>query len=254
MLGIGHRIRATTIISAFWLTLLSSFPQQRVRWSNISSSGKSSSSSLQGQHESYLGNSRFWTKTINIDIDPDDSSTSRLLEKIKETLLSSTAETLPSAQMGVAIYPYRNLLVPIHEGMVQPQHAVLMERPFHFQGIDLDSAVASAESISNSVSNPSGNSSGSLIVCGFSPRANHVMVAPSEEERPIDAARLEALDLALLQCSDPVSGAQLLSDEFAGTSPSRIYRSFVSPRPKAIHILEPVERAAKRTAQQIQVT
>lgn len=129
--------------------------------------------------------------------------------------------------MGVVIYPYKKLLVPVHDGIVQPQHAILME-DFHDD-----------------------STKDSLIVCGFSPRANHVTVSPNEEERPTDLIRLAALDLALQNNGDGITGEELLSEKFAGTSPSRIYRSFICPRPKAKQMIEPVERAASRTATQI---
>lgn len=94
--------------------------------------------------------------------------------------------------------------------------------------------------------------SSQLTVCGFLPRAGQVDIAPSEEERPIDEERRAALDVALENVAN-ITADTLLGAEFAGTPPARIYRSFVSPRPNAVHILEPVERAAARTANQIEL-
>jgi hypothetical protein len=38
----------------------------------------------------------------------------------------------------------------------------------------------------------------SFLVCGFFPRAQHVIQGPNEYERPVDLERLAALDAALL--------------------------------------------------------
>ena len=91
------------------------------------------------------------------------------------------------------------------------------------------------------------------IVCAFAPRASHVFVSPNEEERPVNLSRRSALDESLLKLTS-ITSDELLSERMAGTSASRIYRSFVSPRPKAVHMLEPLERAANRTAVQIELS
>ena len=75
-------------------------------------------------------------------------------------------------------------------------------------------------------------------------------MAPNEEERPVDQERFAALEAALRSNSNTTS-EELLSETLAGTPPARIYRSFVAPRQGRKHILEPVERAALRCAQQI---
>jgi tRNA G18 (ribose-2'-O)-methylase SpoU len=66
----------------------------------------------------------------------------------------------------------------------------------------------------------------------------------------VDQARYDALEVALATHAN-ITSVELLSEDLAGTPPARIYRSFVAPRPGKTHILEPVERAALRTAQQI---
>lgn len=98
------------------------------------------------------------------------------------------------------------------------------------------------------------------------PRATHAVLGVSEQERPTDVDRLAALNKALLAINS-ISSDELLGDDLAGTAPSRIYRSFVAPKPTAEAIpdsdsaeyiqtrkplLGPLERAAQRTAVQIE--
>ena len=90
----------------------------------------------------------------------------------------------------------------------------------------------------------------SATVLGLHPRASQVEVSPVEEERPIAWDRKQALDAALPLIAN-ITAETLLSADFAGTSPARIYRSFVAPRPGANRLLETIERAANRTANQI---
>ena len=92
----------------------------------------------------------------------------------------------------------------------------------------------------------------SVSVCSLRPRASQVNICPVEEERPIDWDRKKALDSALPLIAN-ISAEDLLSAQFAGTPPVRIYRSFVAPRPGGNVLLETVERAANRTANQIEL-
>jgi tRNA G18 (ribose-2'-O)-methylase SpoU len=133
------------------------------------------------------------------------------------------------------VVPSLRLFVPWHAGQLQRQHAV--------------SLPISTESQMTLVSESAGLQ---VILCGFSRRAQHVTVSPSEEERPVDPERLAALNQALLTLTD-VTGEQLMTAKYAGTPPARIYRSFASPRRNAVLLLEPVERAAHRAAEQIEM-
>jgi len=131
--------------------------------------------------------------------------------------------------MGILFSTQSNTVVPIHEGKLQPQHTAIS--PFSSLLVN--------------------NSSDLLYLCAFSPRAGQVSVSPVEEERQLDEERRDALHIALNSLS--ISYEELLTAKFAGTPPARIYRSFCSPRAKAVHILEPIERAANRTAAQLQL-
>jgi hypothetical protein len=126
-------------------------------------------------------------------------------------------------QVETGLIMYNSIAVPVQNGQIQMQHASTIP-----------------------------SDAGLLTVCGFLPRASQVDVSPADEERPIDTERRAALDHVLVLIAN-VTAERLVSAEFAGTPPARIYRSFVSPRPDAVHILETVERAAKRTANQIEL-
>jgi len=176
-----------------------------------------SSRLLAGGDNNDDSNHRFWTRTLNI------SSISEINTEILSSELQKDGTDLSSINFGMAIFPTHNLIIPIHNGMLQTQHATKTS---------------------------SNNDSSNSIICGFAPRASHVCTSPDENERPIDLNRLKALNDALISLGS-ITPEELLNAEYAGTPPSRIYRSFVSPREKAVHILETIERAATRTAMQI---
>jgi hypothetical protein len=158
-------------------------------------------------------NSRFWRQTTRFTPANEDEDI--------EGVMSRAGVNIDRVTTGFAMHE-RNL-VPIHSGRFQFQHATII---------------------------PGGRDE--ITVCGYLPRASQVDVAPSDDERPINIERKLALDLALEQIANITAG-ELLGAKFAGTPPTRIYRSFVSPRPKAVFILESVERAANRTANQIEL-
>lgn len=129
-------------------------------------------------------------------------------------------------------------LMPIHQGKVQPQHMI---------------SVRTSPDVEE------------ILVCGFRPRATHVP-GGVDQERPMNLERLNALKVALRNLNS-VTEEDLLGEELAGTPPARIFRSFVCPRPSAediatadteeyiqVHkpLLGPLERAATRTAMQIE--
>ena len=166
------------------------------------------------------------------------SANNRFLLRSHNTVTNITVETLDEIVRetnayneitrivyGIAIFPGINTVVPIHDGIFQSQHINVL---------------------------PAKIDPCSFITCGFAPRAGHVTNSPNEKDRPIDSVRLNALNVAL-QNINSVSPEELLGPDFDGTPPARIYRSFVAPRPKAARLLEPVERIANRTAQQIEL-
>ena len=120
----------------------------------------------------------------------------------------------------------RMLMIPVQNGMAQSQHIVCAKE--------------------------SEMQAGSVFLTAFNPRAQPTEVSPAEEERPIDMERLEALNLELKHLN--IDSTELTSTKLAGTSSAKIYRSFVCPRPNRVHLLEPVDRAAKRTASQIELS
>lgn len=180
--------------------------------------------------------SRFWSRQLDLrerQVSESESGAklniSAKLEQLKAVLQEDHPDS-SGVTNGVVLYPLtglldgesKSLLVPIHDGMLQTQHAKVVNH----------------------------NHRSTAFLCAFSPRAQHVVIAPSEEDRPVDDARFKSLEAALATHAN-ITSAELLSEELAGTPPARIYRSFVAPRPGRTHILEPVERAALRTAQQI---
>ena len=146
---------------------------------------------------------------------------------------------LTRVEMGIALSKKHNCLVPIVEGKVQVQHTTPLPA-------ELFAAAAPPSSYSSSSS-----ADDYLFLCAFSPRAATVCIAPDEEERPVDLARREALETALRRMN--ISSEELMSAKLAGTPPARVYRSFVCPKLGKTHILEPVERAANRTAAQLEL-
>lgn len=167
---------------------------------------------------------RFWSRSYGLPEEALLRSTNNITTRLAQ--LSAALQQDPDSSRvtaGIVTLPLpdnRTLVVPVHDGMLQSQHAqVLTDSPER------------------------------ALLCAFSPRARHVVTAPSEEERPIDAERFQSLERALAGLN--TSSAELLSDALAGTPPARIYRSFVAPRAGRAHILEPVQRAANRTAVQI---
>lgn len=170
---------------------------------------------------------RFWSRsyalTTPTGATADPRNISAKLEQVNAALkLDPDSSRVTS---GIVLLPLpgdakKTLLVPVHDGMLQSQHSQIVST--------LDERA---------------------LLCAFSPRAKHVVMAPSEEERPTDPERLASLGRALRGLG--ISSLELLSEGLAGTPPARIYRSFVAPRPGRTHVLEPVDRAANRTAVQI---
>ena len=176
--------------------------------------------------------SRFWSREIACDVHlgGKDSKAAALENVI--SLLKENGET-KNVAIGMAIADLPTLgegyIIPIHDGLVQSQHVLPMGR-----------------------SNKGEGEEGKILLCAFNPRAQPNQVSPSEQERAVDPERLLALNKEL-EAMD-ISAEDLMGDDLAGTSPAKIYRSFVCPRPGKAHLIEPVERAAKRTASQLELS
>ncbi len=155
--------------------------------------------------------------------------------------------TLPRSEMGMILIPKYGFIVPLHDGIVQNQHAVLSH--------DLlsNTLAAIGGNHPSTIEYPRDQEKMKILVCGFSPRAAHTTTAPSEEERPINPERQRALNEALSRMTSGIKVEDLCGERFGGTPPARIYRSFVAPRRNANILIEPVERAAIRAAQQIEL-
>ena len=168
-------------------------------------------------------NQRFSLESIKIakgDCDP--------IGRMRKALDDNQKKYKNKIVFGVVLLPESNFIVPISNGMIQPQH------------------------LTNISSSSSSSVDETMLICGFNPRAGHISISPFEEERPTNTRRLTALNAALIQLTS-TTGEELMDEQYAGTPPARIYRSFVAPRINAVHILEPIERAANRTAMQIEL-
>lgn len=179
-----------------------------------------------------LSNHRFWTRSYKLPqrngtiIEDNSNPNQRLKDE------NDDSPDFSRVEMGILFSTVSNTVVPIHDGKLQVQHTTIMPESFRTKNMEK-------------------SNDDLLFLCAFSPRAGQVSVAPVEEERQLDIVRRDALDIALKELS--ILSEELLSKGTAGTPPARIYRSFCSPKIKAIHILEPIERAANRTAAQIQL-
>lgn len=169
--------------------------------------------------DTYFQNNRFWSQTIT-------AEKNITLGEVSSYAINNGID-LSRINYGLALIPSLKMIIPIHEGLIQQQHASTVPIDHQIQQND-------------------------IIICGFSPRAAHICTTPEEKDRPTDPLRLEALNTAILRFGT-IAPDKLVSEEYAGTSPARIYRSFVAPRAKSATLLEPVERAANRTATQIEL-
>lgn len=189
---------------------------------------------LNSNSVSGLPNHRFWTHSYKL---PAGNSTVtesyHIADQLRDANAADNMVDLSRVEMGILFSTHSNVVVPIHEGKLQEQHTTPIPPSF------------------KSATSSSGFNDNMLYLCAFSPRAGQVSIAPVEEERQLDEARRDAINIALGKLS--ISWEDLMTAKFAGTPPARIYRSFCSPRAKAIHILEPIERAADRAAAQLQL-
>lgn len=183
---------------------------------------------------------RFWTRVLTMNYPSNSIDVEVVTSELKLALAIENIDII-RMQTGLAMIQSLGLMIPIHDGVIQTQHVQYIPSLVTSKNVDLN----------NNSTLPIANNTIDVQFYGFSPRAKHVCVSPSEEERFIDPDRVYTLNKALEIIS--ISAEELLSENMAGTPPSRIYRSFVSPRLKAVHIIEPLERAANRTATQIEL-
>jgi len=204
-------------------------------------------SSINGA-EAHVTNKRFWTKRIGYTTSVVDSL-DVAINVVDDMLRSCTHSTdspelkslaTGSAEQGLVIIPRFSFMVPIHGGRLQVQHGT--ELPMVERIVDV------------TVTSPKNADALELIFSGFASRATHVTVQSEEVQRPVNETRLKALDHALEVVGLGVTGQELLSVEYAGSVPSRVYRSFVCPRARAEarHTsIESIESEAMQKAWQI---
>ena len=203
-------------------------------------------------------NNRFWSNEFCIAV-ASGLSKQQIVEaiasRVRTDKTSSTNQTeqliVPHSEFGIILIPSFNLLLPMHEGIAQPQHT----RQYEQQLLETLPLQSGDNSASPSSSASSTDNSLSIIVCGFAPRAQHRIVDESlSEDRPLDAARLLALRPQLERiCGIDITIEQLLtSEEYLGTPPSRIVRSFLFPRPhRSLPTVLSIETQAQRIAEQV---
>lgn len=172
--------------------------------------------------------SRFWSRSIEVTSAQISGSQTKAeaLESAIGALQDSDEAKKVSVGMAIAdMGSEQGFLIPIHEGMVQRQHILATKTE---------------------------GAAGKILLCAFNPRAQPNELSPAEQERPIDPERLAALNKELTEMG--ILPEDLMGNELAGTSPAKIYRSFVCPRLGKAHLIEPIERAAKRTASQLELS
>lgn len=137
---------------------------------------------------------RFWTR--NMQLQSTDVLSMDSLPSVLRSLLELHGIDIAKLDLGLILIERMGLAVPIHDGKLQTQHITPYTTP-----------------------KPEDNA---VQLFGFSPRARHVTVAPSEEERPTDPERLEALLVALKQYKESdITIEELMSEQLAGTPPAR---------------------------------
>jgi 23S rRNA (guanosine2251-2'-O)-methyltransferase len=219
---------------------------------------------------SYMQNHRFWVNSVELPLNDHKSEDAivthicRSIRGVKSSILvndlSNGEISIPYSDFGLILIPEFQLILPIHGGIAQSQHVKRLDTSFNPPSIPPTST--------------SNRTSIKLLICGFANRASHRTVSDDDEdneydegqgivdgsnsnppkknkERIIDLDRLQALTHALTLICPDVTIDDLLGDDYQGTPPARICRSYIFPRITAKHLPEPIERSAKRTAEQI---
>ncbi|RYG62052.1 hypothetical protein EON64_18180, partial [archaeon] len=135
-------------------------------------------------------------------------SCSDVIAKVEEAVKNQIL-SVPKSDTAVIIVPDYQLLIPMHNGIVQCHHATVNS--------DLPRDAKEPPSLSSAVAVRSLR----LIVCGFLPRAQQTTDVFGENDRKLDPARVAALDAALRKLCN-LTGPDLLGDPYVGTPPSRI--------------------------------
>jgi 23S rRNA (guanosine2251-2'-O)-methyltransferase len=199
-----------------------------------SSSSSSDPSSIDEINNPIEQNNRFWRRKYEVnwsDVQAN-SSAATVISKL-ESALKTGELSIPKAENAIIIIPQHHLLVPMHNNVLQTHHASVSKEI-------------------TAATNPNTFGKLDIIVCGFHPRARQITESFEDTERKLHPERRLALDEALQRLYG-VHGPDLLADPYLGTTPSRIYRSFICPHPRAVFTIEPVERAAERAAKQIEL-
>lgn len=173
-------------------------------------------------HDQLPSGNRFWIEKIKFTNHTDSLLDKEPIELLKTNIKSSCLD-ITKMEVGIALLPKQGKLVPIHNGQFQEQHS-------SYFSVDDDS-----------------------LICGFFPRASHVINSDSDNtngDRPMDEGRFHALNKALT-VNYGIDKDEIVSDKYIGSPPSRIYRSFVYPRSPPNYLLDPIDKAANRTASQI---
>lgn len=176
---------------------------------------------------------RFWIESVSYKGNLTRKSSAESVESIKRTMMESGLD-VSQVEVGIVVAPVNDgshQIIPIHDGLLQNQHT-----SYQFLHTSGDESTVG---------------DGTMVVCGFYPRASHAQRS-DEDERPLDQERFHALNQALLN-SYGIPHTDLLEEKFVGTPPSRIYRSFVYPRNKPNYLVEPAGKAAQRVAAQIEM-
>lgn len=148
-----------------------------------------------------------------------------------------------NTEQGLVIIPKFEYMIPIHGGVLQIQH-----------GTELPLKTFNTESTETTSSSESDTTD--LVFCGFSTRAELVKFMEDDGSRAVNVDRMQAMDEAIENEGLGISGQELLTPEYAGTTPAKIYRSFVCPRARSEnHCLmagaDGMAREAKQKAKQI---
>ena len=184
----------------------------------------------------YLSNHRFWTEIVQLK--SSLSSKNDLDDTIESlnTVLKHCENVGRRLDVGVVFAPQSNYMIPIHDGMLQRQH--------------LTTIPSNIKSNIKTIAEDKDKAEEVVVVVGFAPRASTVTEAPDALDRKVIPERVKAIHEALSRF-ESINIEELTSDSLSGTPPSRIYRSFIAPRKDPSTYIEPLDRAANRTALQI---
>lgn len=200
-----------------------------------------------------VSRSRFWIRSFDYKSTSQETSDEQLMNNIVSSIKSSgsprdraacdsSSVPLSLSEFGLIFVPALDAFIPVHDGIPQTQYTI---------------RIPGRAGLVRHCS-PSGDGY-KVVVCGFSRRAQGVVTdglddveGSTSRPREVDKERLEALNVWLPRlCEGMTVDALFGSEEFLGTSPSRIARSFVAPRANRVQLPMPIDRRAKQAAEQI---